>query len=113
MPTLFSTALPVSAFQIWFVVYLYALPILLYAAWATLSLLDLALAPQQANRTGWTLAVLLIPLLGGASYLLFAATGPNRSARRAAAIGGLLVWLLPLAVGFWLVGGPLGPKALG
>jgi hypothetical protein len=25
---------------------------------------------------------------------------------------GLIVWLLPLAIGLWLAGGPLGPKAL-
>lgn len=113
MPTLFSTSLPVTAFQIWFVVYLYALPILLYAAWAALSLMDLSLGSGGERRTFWILGVLLVPLVGGASYLLFAATGPNRTARRATVIGGLVVWLVPLAAGIWLVGGPLGPKALG
>jgi hypothetical protein len=27
-------------------------------------------------------------------------------------VTGLIVWLLPLAIGVWLTGGPLGPKAL-
>ena len=42
MPSLFSLALPVTAFQIWFVIYLYLLPFLLYATWASLACMDLA-----------------------------------------------------------------------
>jgi hypothetical protein len=44
--------------------------------------------------------------------LLTAAKTLRRSSRIAIVITGLLVWLLPLAIGLWLAGGPLGPKAL-
>jgi len=112
MPSLFSLAQPVTAFQIWFVVYLYLLPFLLYAAWASLALLDLGERADSASRAGWGAVVVLVPLLGGAWYLLAAATTLRRSSRIAIVGAGLCVWLLPLAVGLWLAGGPLGPKAL-
>ena len=37
MPSLFSLANPMTAFQLWFVVYLYLVPFLLYATWASLA----------------------------------------------------------------------------
>jgi hypothetical protein len=101
-----------TAFQLWFVVYLYLLPFLLYAAWATLALMDLGERAGDAGRVRWGMFVVLVPLLGGAWYLLTSARTLGRSARTAIVITGLLVWLLPLAIGFWLAGGPLGPKAL-
>jgi hypothetical protein len=103
---------PHNLFQVWYVVYLYVLPLMLYASWAALSLMDMAESAGGPPRTGWGAAVLLLPLVGGAAYLLFVARGLGRSARRATVLGGLLVWLVPLAVGLWLAGGPLGPKAL-
>jgi hypothetical protein len=42
MPSLFSLAGPTTIFQIWFVVYLYLLPFLLYATWASLAMMDLS-----------------------------------------------------------------------
>jgi len=112
MPSLFSASAPLNAFQVWFVVYLYALPLMLYASWAALSLLDIADSGTATARRGWSAVVILLPLLGGACYLLFAASTLRRPARRAAVIGGLIVWLIPLVAGLWLAGGPLGPKAL-
>ena len=111
MPSIFSLAIPMTAFQLWFVVYLYLLPLLMYASWASLAVMDLA-ERGDAGRVRWGALVILVPLLGGAWYLLAAATSLKRSSRFAIVFTGLLVWLLPLAVGLWLAGGPLGPKAL-
>jgi hypothetical protein len=112
MPSLFSLANPLTAFQLWFVVYLYLVPFLLYASWASLAFMDLGERADGAGRAGWGAFVLLVPLLGGACYLLSAAASLRRPARIAIVITGLIVWLLPLAIGVWLAGGPLGPKAL-
>lgn len=101
-----------TAFQVWFVVYLYLLPFLLYATWASLAVMDLAERVDGPGRAGWGAFVVLVPLVGGAWYLLAAATTLRRSSRMAIVIAGLAVWLLPLAIGLWLAGGPLGPKAL-
>ena len=112
MPSLFSLANPLTAFQVWFVVYLYLVPFLLYAAWAALAFMDLGERPDAAGRAGWGVFVILVPLVGGACYLLSAAGSLRRSSRIAIVTAGLIVWLPPLAVGVWLAGGPLGPKAL-
>lgn len=112
MPSPFSLSAPVTAFQVWFVVYLYLLPFLLYATWAALSIMDLSERPQQGGRVRWGALVVLLPLLGGACYLLGAAKTLKRSSRFAIVFAGFIVWLIPLAVGVWLAGGPLGPKAL-
>jgi hypothetical protein len=112
MPSLFSVSAPVTLFQVWFVVYLYLLPFLLYASWASLAMMDLSEGGVESHRVRWSAFVVLVPLLGGGWYLLSAARMLNRSARVAIVVTGLLLWLLPLAVGLWLAGGPLGPKAL-
>jgi hypothetical protein len=112
LPSLFSLSHPANLYQIWFVFYLYALPLLLYGSWATLSLMDIAETPERRSRGFVVVLILAVPLLGGAWYLLRRASRPNQSARLASVLGGILVWLLPLMVGVWLVGRPLGPKAL-
>jgi hypothetical protein len=112
LPSLFSVAAPASAFQIWFVVYLYVLPLMLYAAWTTLSIMDLVESRAAGSRWGEGIVVMLLPLVGGAWYLLARAGSLTRPARLATVLLGALIWLVPLAVAIWLVGGPLGPKAL-
>jgi hypothetical protein len=112
VPSLFSLAIPITAFQIWFVVYMYLLPFLLYATWASLAIMDLGEGADDTGRVRWGALVILVPLVGGAWYLLAAAKTLKRSSRFAIVISGLFVWLLPLAIGLWLAGGPLGPKAL-
>ena len=112
MPSLFSVSSPATAFQWWFVVYLYVLPFMLYASWAALSLLDLNERATEGSRWLWGAVVLLLPVFGGAVYLLTSARSLRPTARYAIVFAGLLVWLLPLAAGVWLAGGPLGPKAL-
>ena len=112
MPSLFSVNSPATAFQWWFVVYLYVLPFMLYASWAALSLLDLNERAAEGSRWLWGAVVLLLPVVGGAAYLLTSARSLRLTSRYAIVVAGLLVWLIPLAVGIWLAGGPLGPKAL-
>jgi hypothetical protein len=112
MPSLFSVSHPASLFQVWFVVYLYLLPFLLYATWASLAMMDLCERGDDSAPLGWGAFVILVPLVGGGWYLLGAAQTLKRSARIAIVLTGLVVWLLPLAIGLWLAGGPLGPKAL-
>ncbi len=110
IPSMFSMSGPFTLFQVWFVVYVYMLPILLYAAWASLSIMDLI----EANDGKWAeaLAVILVPLLGGAWYLLRRARKLHAGGRIAAVVVGSIVWLIPLCIAIWLVGRPLGPKAL-
>jgi hypothetical protein len=110
MPSMFSVSSPATLFQVWFVVYLYLLPFLLYATWASLAIMDLC--ERDDHRLALSALVILVPWLGGGWYLLTAARTLSRSARTAIVLAGLIVWLLPLAVALWLVGGPLGPKAL-
>ena len=112
MPSLFSFSGPISVFQIWFTVYLYLAAFLLYAAWASLAMLDLGERTDTTGRMGWTSLVVLVPLVGGACYLLSAATTMRRMPRIAIVVTGLTLWLLPLVIGVWIAGGPLGPKAL-
>jgi hypothetical protein len=114
MPSLFTVSNPATAFQWWFVVYVYLLPLLLYASWAALSLMDLNERARAGERgsLAWGAAVLLLPLIGGAAYLLGSSRQLRRSSRFAVVLAGLIAWLIPLIVGLWLAGGPLGPKAL-
>ena len=112
LPSLFSMMPPSTPYQWLFVVYCYALPILLYAVWASVSLMDMFDSPQSSRSIGWGLAVLLVPLAGGAAYLLARAPTLTSKARIAIVVGGLVVWLLPLAFGLSRALGPLGPKAL-
>jgi len=113
MPSPFSISAPATFFQVWFVTYLYLVPFMLYATWASLAMMDLCEREQGSGaRLGLSALVILVPLLGGGWYLLSRAQTLNRAARVAIVSIGLLVWLLPLAVGLWLAGGPLGPKAL-
>ena len=110
MPSLFSMAHPFTAFQLWFVVYVYLLPILLYGVWASLALMDLMDSKQASPLAA--LSVILLPLVGGAWYLLRRARSLSPSARVATVVIGALLWLIPLIAALWLVARPLGPKAL-
>jgi hypothetical protein len=53
-----------------------------------------------------------LPLIGGGWYLLTQARTLRPTARIAVVALGSIVWLIPLCTAIWLVGRPLGPKAL-
>jgi len=114
MPSLFTVSNPATAFQWWFVVFIYVLPFMLYASWAALSLLDLDARADvgEPGAPAWVVAVLLLPLVGAAAYLLGSSRHLRGASKFAIVFGGLIVWLVPLTVGLVLAGGPLGPKAL-
>lgn len=111
MASPFSLSSPATVFQLWFVVYAYLLPFLLYAAWAGLSLMDIA-ESRPSRGVPWAIAVIVLPFAGGAAYLLLRARALGKPQRHAAVIAGALAGLIPLAAALWLAGGPLGPKAL-
>lgn len=110
MPSLFSLTSTPDLFQAWFVVYLYLLPVVLYMGWTALAYLDLA--SRKEPSVGWAISVILLPILGAGAYLIATSDTRNRTARYAIVGTGLLIWVLLLAAGIWLAGGPLGPKAL-
>jgi len=92
MHGLFTMFVPLSVNSVLFGAYDYLLPLMLYIAWSTLSFLDLAQTPQPQGRTmGWAAAILLLPFLGAAAYLLSAATAISRTTRLGVVIGGLVV----------------------
>jgi len=111
MVSSFTLGSPLTVFQVWFVVYVYLLPVMLYAAWAGLALMDIGESRAPAGLP-WVLAIILLPLVGGAAYLLLRAHTLGRPLRLAAVLCGTLAWLVPLAAALWIAGGPLGPKAL-
>jgi hypothetical protein len=114
MPSLFSVSNPATVFQWWFVMYVYVLPLMLYSSWVALFLMDFEerASGSEPVSLGWVAAVFFLPLIGGAAYLLGASRGLRGASRFAVVIAGLIVWLVPLTIGLWLAGGPLGPKAL-
>ena len=72
MPSLFSLANPMTAVSTLVRGLLYLLPFLLYAAWASLAFMDMGERTDGAGRIGWGAFVILMPLVGGAWYLLAA-----------------------------------------
>src|SRR5262249_1511213 len=112
MPSPFSMAAPANAFQLWLVVYVYLLPVLLYTAWASLSIMDMAESRPAPERAWQAVLGIALPLAGGELYLLARAGALSSRARIATVVGGAIVWLVPLLTALWLVGRPLGPKAL-
>jgi hypothetical protein len=93
LPSIFSLSPPANGYQWLFAIYCYAMPILLYGAWAAVSLMDMFDSPQSRAPVGWGLAVLLIPLAGGAAYLLARATSLDDEVASGDGVVGLLVWL--------------------
>jgi len=111
-PSLFTLGVPFSGFQVWFVIYLYLLPLMLYIAWLSLSIMDLIESGRPSGGVGAIAIAALIPVAGAAWYLLARATVLTRRARIAFVVLGAAAWLLPLGLALALVLRPLGPKAL-
>lgn len=91
--TILSVFMPLRINTVLFGVYDYLLPIMLYCAWSTLALLDLARAGEtsRARTFGWTLAILAVPLLGAAAYLLLGGSTLARRVRLGVVAGGAVV----------------------
>lgn len=77
--SILSLITPLRINSVLFAVYDYLLPIMLYCAWSTLALLDLA-RDGEADRgrtLGWTAAILAVPVVGPAPT----SSPPGRASR--------------------------------
>lgn len=97
LPTLFQTGLGIVASF---------LPLMLYAVWATLAFADLSRREDlgAGRRSGWVLAVLLVPWLGAALYHLAGRSTVAAPVRAAMLGGGAGAYLLILLLGRLLGG---------
>ena len=78
--------------------YGYYLPIFLYAAWTPLALYELSDNRLSSNLSKfiWTLAILLVPLLGAAIYHIFFAERIHVTVRATMIFGGILTVIIVL-----------------
>src|SRR5688572_15955591 len=90
-----------SVLQIVVSLYGYFLPLMLYAAWSTLAFWDLGRREDLSRGAaiGWTLAVILLPLIGALLYHVAGGSQIPRSLRTAVVGGGLAIFLLALVAG--------------
>jgi hypothetical protein len=95
-----------SAAGIFFGLYAYLLPFVLYAAWVGIALWDLARREDigKGGIIGWTAVILLVPFLGVIVYHLFSRSPIPRWQRITYVLGGVVSYLLIVGVGA-LVGG--------
>jgi len=103
--TLFGVLLG-SATSVFFGLYAYFLPFVLYAAWVAIALWDLA-RRTDLSRIGtiaWIAVILLVPFLGVILYYLFGRS-PIPGWQRLTFVGGGLVAYLVILVAGALVGG--------
>jgi hypothetical protein len=84
--------------------YAYLLPLALYAAWISVSMVDLARrdALSTGARVGLAAFVLCVPLVGPLGYLVFGAKSLPAGLRVFLAFGGLILYALLAAVAFGL-----------
>jgi plastocyanin len=82
--------------------YAYALPIVLYCAWVSIALWDIARqdAVPNGRRIGWMLVVLAVPLLGPIGYFAFGRSPIQASLRVTLVVGALVVYAALAALGF-------------
>lgn len=95
-----------SAAGVFFGLYAYLLPFVLYAAWVAIALWDLVRRDDidKGGVIGWTAVILLVPFVGVIVYHLFSRSPIPRWQRLTYVLGGLGAYLVILAVGA-LVGG--------
>lgn len=88
-----------------FGVYDYLLPIMLYCAWSTVAFLDLAERAEEEPGVAarWSMAVLLLPVLGAVLYLLAGRSRLSALARRATVFGGLVLVGAAYALTFYRI----------
>jgi plastocyanin len=106
-PTVFGV--PVLAASPWtlvFALYGYLLPFVLYAAWTSLALWDLARRDDlgRGAAIGWIAVILLVPFLGVIAYHVLGRPKLPAWLRAAVVGGGLVAYLVVLGVGALLGG---------
>jgi plastocyanin len=106
-PTVFGVPLlATSPWQLVFALYGYLLPFVLYAAWTSLALWDLARRDDLSRgaAVGWIAVVLLVPFLGVIAYHVLGRPTLPAWLRAAVVGGGLVAYLVVLGVGALLGG---------
>ncbi|HVD15107.1 MAG TPA: PLDc N-terminal domain-containing protein [Actinomycetota bacterium] len=106
-PTMFGVPiLASSAWQLVFGLYGYVLPFVLYAAWTSLALWDLARREDlgRAATIAWILVVLVVPFLGVVAYHVAGRPKLPGWLRLTVLAGGIAAYLIVLAVGAWMGG---------
>jgi plastocyanin len=106
-PTVFGVPiLAASPWQLVFALYGYLLPFVLYAAWTSLALWDLARRDDLGRwaAVGWIAVVLVVPFLGVIAYHVLGRPRLPAWLRAAVIGGGLVAYLVVLGVGALLGG---------
>jgi plastocyanin len=106
-PTVFGVPiLAASPWQLVFALYGYLLPFVLYAAWTSLALWDLARRDDLSRGAaiGWIAVILLVPFLGVIAYHVLGRPRLPAWLRAAVIGGGLFAYLVVLGVGALLGG---------
>ena len=94
-----------SATSVFFGLYAYFLPFVLYAAWVTIALWDLARSGRgKGSVIGWSAVILLLPFVGVILYYLIGRSQIPGWQRATLVGGGLVAYLVILAAGFVLGG---------
>lgn len=95
-----------SAAGVFFGLYAYVLPLVLYTAWVVIAIWDLSRRTDigRGGAIAWMAAILIIPFLGVVAYYLFGRSTIPVWQRWVMIGGGLLVYLLFLGLGM-VVGG--------
>ena len=90
--SIFTLISPFTRNTVLFGLYDYVLPITLYCAWSALAFIDLARANGDKSRTWrWSLAILLLPMVGAAAYLAFGTANGARRTGVTVVMGGAAV----------------------
>ncbi len=102
----FGINLLLSPWTVFFGLYAYLLPFVLYAAWVALAIWDLSRREKLPKNTvlGWLAVIFLVPFLGVIAYHAFGKSELPGWLRGAVVGGGLGAYVLILAVGA-LMGG--------
>jgi plastocyanin len=81
--------------------YVYALPLILYSAWVSIALWDLARQDAVPNgvRVGWMAGVIAVPLAGPIAYYAFGRSPIQRSLRVMLVAGGIGIYLVLAVIG--------------
>jgi hypothetical protein len=94
-----------SITSVFFGLYAYFLPFVLYAAWVTIALWDLARSGRGKGPViGWSAVILLVPFLGVILYYVIGRSAIPAWQRWTLVAGGLGAYLVILAAGA-LIGG--------
>ncbi|MGH8951883.1 MAG: right-handed parallel beta-helix repeat-containing protein [Acidimicrobiia bacterium] len=95
-----------SAAGVFFGLYAYVLPLVLYTSWVVLALWDLSRREDlsRGKVIGWMAAILIVPFLGVIAYYIFGKSSIPAWQRWVFMAGGMLVYVIFLGLGL-VVGG--------